>query len=265
MLDNQGVALAVQDTSWLLVLAMLMVAAFVVTLVVLVRSRLRRETAHRAQLNQLAYFDAVTTAPNRHYFLRNLQRAIGRARRESLQVGIVLIDLDQFKWINDTLGHTTGETCLKLVAERLKFVLSEARTRQTLAGRETELELARIGGDEFVILAAGTITERDVVDLADSVRVALVAPLRYQRHDLSITASIGVAMCPRDGDEVNALLRNADTALHEAKAGGRNQHRIYRSRMSERVRDRVRLESDLRGASVAAHPAALHVDGLGRV
>ncbi len=267
MVDSQGYAAAVSLAPWVLTIAMLTVVAAIVALAVLVTSRRRREAAHRAQLNRLAYFDTVTAIPNRHYFMRSLEHAIEHARRDRLHVGIVCIDLDQFKRINDTLGHTAGDACLKFVAERLKFVLAETRTRQTLAGREAILELARIGGDEFVVLAAGAVGERDVVEIAESVRAALTAPLRYQRHDLVVTPSIGVAMCPRDGDEPNTLLRNADIALYEAKACGRNQHRVYESRMSERVHDRVRLESDLRGAlerhELEVHyQAKIELDGL---
>jgi diguanylate cyclase (GGDEF)-like protein len=252
--NEAGLALAISvapapwQTPWARAIYVALTLLGICAVAAVLRARRRNKLAHQAQLNRLAYYDSVTAIPNRHYFMRGLARAIDNARTRGTQVGLVYVDLDQFKRINDTLGHLAGDAFLKLVAERLMLVTNEAKARARSAGRETGFELARMGGDEFVIVVTDTTGEPEVIDVAEAVRGALGSALRYQRHDLVITPSIGVSMYPRDGDEVNTLLRNADTAMYEAKEAGRNQHRVYSATMSDRVGDRLRLESDLRGA-----------------
>ncbi len=252
--SEQGLDIAVSvspapwQTDWARAAYALMVIAVAVVVVTGLRKRRRDKAEHQAQLNRLAYFDAVTSIPNRHHFMRSLESAVERAHADGTKIGLVYVDLDQFKRINDTLGHVAGDAFLKLVAERLTMVLAEARTRNVAEGSEVIYELARMGGDEFVIIVAHVNAEAEVVATADLVRNALSSPLRYQRHDLVVTPSIGIALFPRDGVEVTTLLRNADTAMYEAKEGGRNQHRVYVASMSDRAGDRLRLESDLRSA-----------------
>lgn len=243
-----SVAPAPWQTGWARAAYVLIAMAIAAVVTAALRNRRRDKAEHQAQLNRLAYFDAVTSIPNRHHFMRSLESAVERARVDGTLVGLVYVDLDQFKRINDTLGHVAGDAFLKLVAERLTMVLAEARIRNASAGSEVVYELARMGGDEFVIIVANVHAEAEVVATADLVRNAMSSPLRYQRHDLVVTPSIGIALFPRDGAEVTTLLRNADTAMYEAKAGGRNQHRIYAASMSDRASDRLRLESDLRTA-----------------
>ncbi len=252
--NESGLAVAVAvapapwQTAWARAGYVLLLIASVAAIAVVANARRRSKRAHQAQLNQLAYYDAVTSIPNRHYVMRELATAIEQARNAKEMLALVYIDLDQFKRINDTLGHAAGDAFLKLVADRLTLVLAEARSRYAATGRDMTLELARMGGDEFVVIVTGVSDDSEAIELAESVRGALASPLRYQRHDLVVTPSIGVSLFPRDGDELNTLLRNADTAMYEAKEGGRNQSRVYSAIMSDRVGDRLQLESDLRNA-----------------
>jgi diguanylate cyclase (GGDEF)-like protein len=212
------------------------------------RARMAREAAHREQLRQLAYYDSVTGIPNRHQFLERLGVAIAAAEQTATSVAVIYIDLDQFKRINDTLGHGAGDAFLKLIAQRVQLVLNEASARSESEGHAVAFELARLGGDEFVALMTGLHEDAQAQRVAESIRDALSAPLRFQQHEFVITPSIGVSIYPRDGNEVVTLMKNADMAMYEAKAAGRNQHRMYTPSLGARAVERLALETDLRRA-----------------
>ncbi|MFB3104045.1 MAG: diguanylate cyclase domain-containing protein, partial [Pseudomonadales bacterium] len=206
------------------------------------RQKRAREKEHRQQLHQLAYFDTLTGIPNRHLFMKHLEDAIGEVRSENERIALLYIDLDQFKRINDTLGHRVGDAVLKLVTERLMTVLSE------LSHSRGELKLARLGGDEFVVTISKFGDEAKVSQLAQRILDSLSKPLRYQRHELVVTPSIGVSIYPGDGADVSSLLMNADTAMYEAKDAGRNSYKLYSPMMNARALDNLALEEDLRHA-----------------
>lgn len=170
----------------------------------------------RNRLHSLAYYDALTDLPNRELFNDRLESALAQARREPRMVGVMFLDLDHFKQINDSLGHFVGDELLKVVADILGRCIRESDT------------VARLGGDEFTILMAGITLADDVTLVAQKIVEALDHPLTVAGHELRVTASIGTAIFPADGADGEMLLRNADAAMYAAKQSGRNQFRPYR-------------------------------------
>ena len=171
----------------------------------------------RDRLHNLAYYDALTDLPNRELFNDRLENALAQARREGRQVGVMFLDLDRFKQINDSLGHAVGDELLKAVADILLSCVRESDT------------VARLGGDEFTILMAGVTLEDDVTLVAHQIVAALACPLTFAGHELRTSASIGTAIFPSDGSDAETLLRNADVAMYTAKQAGRNMFRRYGS------------------------------------
>ncbi|MEM9386035.1 MAG: EAL domain-containing protein [Pseudomonadota bacterium] len=220
------------------------------------------------QIRRLAYFDSVTELPNRQLFVRELRRAMRHSKRTCQSAAILYIDLDRFKRINDTLGHSVGDSLLRSVARRLEACL---RPMDFIAvhqeagidsGRdpsepERSRQLARFGGDEFVVL----LNELDVREkagiIATRVRKALAEPFTYQNRQFVVTPSIGIATYPEDGQDVETLLRRADTAMYQAKSAGRNAVRFYEKTMDDSALDRLELEEELRGA-IARDELQLH-------
>ena len=195
-------------------------------------------------IERMAFYDALTDLPNRALFNDRLTSAVARARRRGEMVSVVFVDLDDFKTINDTLGHTVGDGVLKAVANRLRALVREEDT------------IARQSGDEFTIIArvpdragAETLAQRILDSLKDSLVV--------DGYELHVSASVGIAVYPLDGLEEVELVRNADTAMYRAKELGRNVYRLYSPEMSESSLDRLELEAALR-AAVEAHQFVLH-------
>lgn len=187
-------------------------------------------------LRHLAHHDALTDLPNRSLLADRVRQEIARSRRTDRKFALHVFDLDRFKAINDVLGHHVGDGLLKAVAERLAATV-----------RETDI-VARLGGDEFAVMQANVRDLDDIRDFARRVRDALAAPVRYDGHDLSTSASIGVSVFPDDGYDVDELLKTADVAMYRAKAEGRDGYRIYAAGMDETVRSITVLETDLRRA-----------------
>ncbi|MBS1143192.1 MAG: hypothetical protein H6R14_598 [Proteobacteria bacterium] len=202
------------------------------------------------RLAYLAYHDPLTDLPNRLAFESQLAQSLRICERENRQLALMLIDLDNFKNINDTLGHHVGDLLLQDVALRLRECV-----------RISDL-VARIGGDEFVVvlpeidspLTAARVATKIQSNLADSYRIA--------EHVLYATPSIGISLYPIDGNDTGTLLRNADTAMYHAKNAGRNNHQFYTARMNEAAGERLQMENELRQAIAAISPAnsefALH-------
>ena len=163
---------------------------------------------------QLAYFDELTGLPNRRLFNDRLSMALAAAHRCNDMLAVMFIDLDRFKEINDSLGHSAGDVLLKLVAKRIQSVLREGDT------------LARLGGDEFVVLC-----EIDdiaaVISIADKILSYLNTPFQLEGFEVGATASIGAAVYPDDGLDSETLLKHADIAMYRAKNNGRNQSVIF--------------------------------------
>jgi diguanylate cyclase (GGDEF)-like protein len=202
-------------------------------LVASLRRAIRRAEAH---LHFLAHVDPVTHLPNRHEFNERLEFAMARARRRNTAVGLLLLDLDNFKVVNDTLGHDCGDSLLKLVAMRLK---------QTL--RSTDV-VCRIGGDEFVVIVEPTDEEREAELVARKILAALQAPFEVEGHQLYVSCSVGVSQYPRDAVDARTLVRSADTAMYHAKNSGKNASAVFHSEMEQRAQKRLKLEANLRRA-----------------
>lgn len=187
-------------------------------------------------IQNLAYYDPLTKLPNRQLLFDRLDIALSSAQRDNQNLAVMFIDLDHFKRINDTLGHTVGDKVLCEVTERLKTVTREVDT------------LARLGGDELVLL----LTELNSVDtifrIAQRMSDCLTEPVNIDGNQLFITSSIGCATYPNDGQDREELLKNADTAMYRAKQSGRNTFRLYSSEMNERSHFRLKMENCLRTA-----------------
>jgi diguanylate cyclase (GGDEF)-like protein len=197
----------------------------------------RKQT--EAHIHRLAYFDALTGLPNREWIGEFLARSLGEAAERKRSVALLFVDLDQFKRINDTLGHETGDALLRQVAERLTAALSYAGT----AG-----QLARVGGDEFIAVLTGQPTVADAEHAAQRIQGALAAPFIQGGYEFVVTPSIGIGLFPEHGTDAQTLLKNADGAMYEAKASGRNQYRVFTSTINVRVAKRLSLEMELRRA-----------------
>lgn len=225
-----------------------MVANSATTVVTLIRD-ISEQVASEKRIKQLAYYDQLTGLPNRQQFIRDLRRALARAARGEQKLAVLYLDLDRFKRINDTLGHTVGDALLKSVAERLG---ASVRLEDTVGRIRLDIpqptELARLGGDEFVILIAGLDEVGEVEKIVTRIRAALTEPFSYEGHQFVITPSIGVAMYPDHGRSMEELLMHADMAMYQAKAAGRNGHRFFSSSMNTRSLERLDLENELRAA-----------------
>lgn len=188
----------------------------------------------RAQIEFLAQHDGLTGLPNRILLNDRLEVAINSAKRQHEKVGVLFIDLDRFKNVNDSLGHTVGDQLLKEAAKRLCATI---RTGDTVS---------RLGGDEFVVLFPEVKDETSLADLTIKLRDILQQPYHVGGISLHITPSIGIAIFPDDGDNVNSLIKNADAAMYLAKEKGRNNYQFYTPLLNSRTLDRLKLETDLR-------------------
>jgi diguanylate cyclase (GGDEF)-like protein/PAS domain S-box-containing protein len=192
--------------------------------------------AIEARVAHMAHHDALTDLPNRLLFRERLEKATLRACRFGERLAVLWLDLDQFKSVNDALGHPTGDALLRAVAERLRLCLRATDTA------------ARFGGDEFAVLQAPLDKPQDAARLASRLLEALSAPYDVDGQQLVVGASIGISLAPQDATDADALLRTADIALYHAKSGGRGMHRFFEASMSADVQARRALETDLRRA-----------------
>jgi diguanylate cyclase (GGDEF)-like protein/PAS domain S-box-containing protein len=183
-----------------------------------------------------AYHDALTGLPNRRLFRDRLTVALAHARRLKHPLAVMFLDLDRFKLVNDTLGHSVGDELLKSVAVRLQAALRE------------EDSVARMGGDEFTVLLGDLKTTDDAAKIAQKVLDTVAQPLIIDDTELFLTTSIGIAIFPSDGDTAEELLANADRAMYRAKDAGRSSYQMFTPAMNSRAVERLSLESDLRHA-----------------
>lgn len=200
------------------------------------------DSANGNLLNQriayLATHDNLTGLPNRALLGDRLKQAISQARRTKQKVAVLFIDLDDFKQINDSLGHAVGDRVLKQAASRLLRCVRDADT------------LARLGGDEFVAVL-GNVELPDIVRVANRFVTSMAAPFSINGSKLSMSASVGIAVFPQDGSDGTSLLGVADSAMYLAKQYGRNQYQFFASEMKAQALQRSQLETDLRGAVAA--------------
>jgi diguanylate cyclase (GGDEF)-like protein/PAS domain S-box-containing protein len=206
----------------------------------------RHKTAE-AEIRRLAYYDPLTGLPNRLLFTEQLQRALAHCERHGKRLAIMFIDLDNFKRVNDTLGHTCGDELLRTAGDRLAGSLRayDALTRN--AG-EGEHAIARLGGDEFIVMVSDIQRPADVGAIAQRLVKTLEQPLVLQGTEVFVGGSVGVAIFPDDGRDIDTLLKNADTAMYRAKEAGRGGFQFYDASMNARALDRLMMETRLRRA-----------------
>lgn len=198
-----------------------------------IESRLLEKQQH---LDHLAHHDQLTGLPNRLYLQHCLPLAIETAQRSGQMLAVLFLDLDRFKDINDSRGHETGDQLLKAVA---------ARVRATVRAQDV---VVRMGGDEFIVVLQAVEHTRLINETAARINRALDAPVVVNGRPLVTTVSIGVSLYPRDGSNMGELLRHSDTAMYQAKAGGRNNFQLFSPAMSRKLRERVAIEGCLRTA-----------------
>ena len=184
----------------------------------------------------LAQHDFLTDLPNRMLLKDRIEREITRANRDKQHPAVLFIDLDNFKHVNDSLGHNIGDQLLQSVAKRLVSCVRSVDT------------VCRHGGDEFVILISNDLMEDDACLIAEKIIAALALPHQIENHALQITASIGISTYPGDGSDADSLVKNSDTAMYHAKRSGKNNYRFFTQDMNVRAIERQNIEADLRGA-----------------
>ena len=198
----------------------------------LIRDITERKTAEQ-QIEYQAYHDALTGLANRRLFQEHLTLALALAQRRQRLVAVLFLDLDHFKLINDSLGHSTGDALLKVVAARLKAAVREGDT------------VARVGGDEFTIVLQELDSRADAAVVARNVLQTIADPIEVNAQRLYVTTSIGITLFPDDGDDAETLLKNADNAMYRAKAEGRNTYQMSTQELNRSTHERMTLESGL--------------------
>lgn len=188
------------------------------------------------EIHQLINYDTLTGLPNRNLLHDRLRLAIAKAAQDKHAVWVLCLDLDHFKGINDTLGHRTGDRLLQDVAKRLTACVRESDT------------LARLGGDEFVVVLNGVVNEKGATIVAKKILGVISEPLFLDGHELYVTASIGIAAYPMDGEDGHALLKHADLAMYKAKEQDRNDFHFFSHDLNVKVMERMRLETSMRKA-----------------
>ncbi|GLR92391.1 diguanylate cyclase (GGDEF)-like protein/PAS domain S-box-containing protein [Bradyrhizobium liaoningense] len=189
------------------------------------------------QIAHLAHYDALTDLPNRTLFREQIERELAKVAGGE-QFALLYIDVDEFKGINDSLGHHVGDELLKAIADRLRGCLKPGDL------------IARLGGDEFAVIQTGIESHADVLSFLTRIYQAIRQPYRCLGHQLSTDASIGIALAPQDGADLDQLIKNADLAMYGAKANGRRTHRFFEPEMDASAKARLSMELDLRQALV---------------
>src|SRR6266702_1698907 len=183
----------------------------------------------------MAHYDALTDLPNRMQFRERLEQAL-KAIRPGEQLAVMYIDIDEFKSVNDALGHAIGDELLKNIAERLRMCLGESDVA------------ARLGGDEFAVIQTAIREQSETTQRVQRIYQAIREPMECVEHLITTDASIGIALAPGDGVDIDQLLKNADLALYRAKGDGRRTYRFFEAGMDARAKARRSLELELRQA-----------------
>ena len=188
------------------------------------------------QLQHQAYHDALTGLPNRLLYIDRLESALPRARRHNTQAAVMVLDLDNFKNINDSLGHNVGDRFLQKIANVLTDTLREEDT------------IARIGGDEFAVLILAEECQWNACEVAQRILAAFANPILVDKNELFASFSIGISVFPTDGDDAETLIKNSELAMYRAKAQGKNNYSLYTESMNQNISRRLELENNLRKA-----------------
>jgi diguanylate cyclase (GGDEF)-like protein/PAS domain S-box-containing protein len=197
------------------------------------------------QIKHLAYHDALTGLPNRLLFKDRLTVALSHAQRDKTRLAVLFLDLDRFKVINDSLGHNIGDQLLQSVANRIQNGLRDSDT------------VARLGGDEFTLLLPHLARSEDAAPIAQKLLESLRAPFLLEGREFLITTSIGISLYPEDGTDAETLIKNADTAMYQAKEQGRDNYQLFNAFVNAKALQRIALEHGLRRA-LANHELAIH-------
>jgi diguanylate cyclase (GGDEF)-like protein len=204
-----------------------------------VKNTLAAALDHRCAQDRLAYlaqFDTLTGLPNRTMYIEQLSQTLRQANRDKRNVGVLFVDVDRFKSVNDELGHSGGDGVLARVAGRLQSCVRPTDT------------VARLSGDEFALLLEHMATPEEAAMVSERVIASLAKPFRVNGHEVYVSASLGISISPTDGSDPDALLKNADMAMYRAKQAGRNTYRYFLPEMNARAAERLRTETELRGA-----------------
>lgn len=193
------------------------------------------QKAAEQRIRELADYDVLTGLPNRRLLHERFSQLLAAAERDKEELAVIFLDLDHFKRVNDSLGHSVGDELLCEVARRLSSVIRRVDT------------LARLGGDEFIFAMPG-FHSAAAADVARRLLEVFVKPFEIASHELTVTPSLGISIYPNDGNDLETLLRNADTAMYQAKEIGRNAFQFYSSEMNSKSLDRLLMESNLRRA-----------------
>jgi len=208
----------------------------------------RKRTEER--IVHMAYYDGLTNLPNRSLFLDRLNQALTHSNRYKDNCALLFIDLDNFKRINDTLDHRTGDLLLQGVAERLNSFVRSADTIARHRVNALASTVARLGGDEFTVLLTEIHSMQDAAKVSQRILHSLSNPFHLDGHEVFITASIGIAFYPADGEDIDTLIKNADTAMYHAKNNGKNHFQFYKYSMNATALERLHMENDLRKAII---------------
>ena len=192
--------------------------------------------AAEARIRHMAHHDFLTGLPNRFLLTDRFQQVLASAQRNGSRFALLFIDLDRFKNVNDTLGHSIGDQLLRDVAGRLRAVVRATDT------------ISRQGGDEFIVLLSDIDTPDDAAQAARKLMLLLAEPFSLGEHSITVTPSIGIAVSPEDGEDLDSLLKHADLAMYDAKQQGRNNYQFFRREMNARSLELLLMESDLRQA-----------------
>jgi predicted signal transduction protein with EAL and GGDEF domain/FixJ family two-component response regulator len=220
--------------------------------IVLSRNVTERKRAE-IQIASMAYFDSLTGLPNRQSFLARVERELHRAARKQRRLAVLFMDLDGFKNVNDTMGHASGDLLLQQAAQRLRDALrpSDVLSRTPVpaepggppasAASHPGVEIARLGGDEFTALLLDIERPEDAMTVARRIRQIIGQPLLLQGREVRVSASVGIALYPEDGEDSASLLKHADTAMYHAKSLGRDNVQMYRTALTDQIRQRMDL------------------------
>lgn len=191
----------------------------------------------KGSIHHLAYHDELTGLPNRRKFNQFIGEAIERNGEQRTPFAVMVVDIDRFKMINDSLGHAYGDLFLQMVSERMQIAI---KGHQAI--------LARMGGDEFTFICFHDLIEHEAAILAKQIISSIQSPYRLKDNDFYVTASVGIAIYPEHGTDAGELLKNADTAMYEVKKRGKNDFQFYSEELATLLREKIELEDDLRKA-----------------
>ena len=209
-----------------------------------------------ARIRSLAYVDQLTGLANRVFLKEYLKSSLAQARRKQESLALLYLDLDDFKHVNDTLGHSAGDTLLREVAKRLKYCTRDADTlvrdraslHTAILGETLGNSIARLGGDEFISVLNSIEHMDNVLQVAQRITEALAQPFEIDQQAVRVTSSIGISLFPNDGEDEETLFKNADMAMYHAKGTGKNNFQFFTARINQTIVNRLTLERNLRTA-----------------